>query len=140
MITYTERVLAPPQDFELFRSIRETMSQAAIYPLIIDGHEIEFSCHMVADALSQIYSPQVGVERGFYLSGYKHSWLRTEHRNIIDPYPIATIGGPLLIDGRFIPIGFITYIPAEIDSDTESPEYKLAVDAIEQQFRENREN
>lgn len=60
------------------------------------GRKILISCHLLAKALINFFP--VEVHDGYFCQKpYSHSWLTTE-RSIIDVYPIAVIGGPILID------------------------------------------
>jgi hypothetical protein len=87
---HAEQLIAH-EDQLLFRDIQLRLST-----LIIDNC---ISCHVIAEAVSRRW-PQLKVKHGRFMSAYEHSWLETKQRNIIDVYPIAIIGGPLLIDGR----------------------------------------
>src|SRR3989344_4689806 len=61
------------------------------------GDTLIISCHMLARAISTFFS--LKVRDGKFMSGYQHSWLETASGHIIDVYPVATLGGPILIDG-----------------------------------------
>lgn len=67
-----------------------------------NGDKVIISCHMLCHALHVIV-PTLRVEDGYYCKGYEHSWLLTSRGNIIDAYPIATLGGPLLLDATSCP-------------------------------------
>lgn len=66
-----------------------------------DGEGIVLSCHMLARAVGRLFNLCVadGCVLPLHEHMYEHSWLITDHGNIIDLYPIATIGGPIIIDG-----------------------------------------
>ncbi len=61
------------------------------------GETIVLSCHMLARAIGEIFN--LHVVDSCIVHGHEHSWLITQHGNILDVYPIATIGGPIIIDG-----------------------------------------
>jgi hypothetical protein len=59
------------------------------------------SCHDAAQKFEHYCrSKQInGVVKvtGYFVAGFEHSWCETKFGNIIDLYPVGTIGGPLLI-------------------------------------------
>lgn len=57
------------------------------------------TCHAVAQAVALRWT-ELSVRQGLFMSGWEHSWCTTWHGNIIDVYPVAVIGGPLLLDGH----------------------------------------
>lgn len=91
LITYTEKHLQT-EDIELFRKIEYVIDKIEL-PHI--GEETEVTCHMLADAVSDVFCLE--VIRGHFIRGYEHSWLVTKHRNLIDVYPFGMIGGPMII-------------------------------------------
>jgi len=89
--------LLPSEEVVLFRKIERVINLLPAINLgTEDGEEIYLSCHMLARALGTVFNLQVADGHAI---AYEHSWLVTKHGNILDVYPIATIGGPLLIDG-----------------------------------------
>ena len=54
------------------------------------------SCHMVTRAIAALY-PQLAVKDGTFMRGYGHSWLVDGRGHIIDPYPWAMVGGPIML-------------------------------------------
>lgn len=60
-----------------------------------DKKPILISCHTLARALSSFFP--VKWVYGMYASLYQHSWLLTDHGSVIDAYPVACVGGPILI-------------------------------------------
>lgn len=67
-----------------------------------NGDKIVMSCHILAHAARRAFGGTEGVDviDGEFLQGFDHSWLVTQSLNIIDVYPIGTVGGPVMIDGR----------------------------------------
>jgi len=55
------------------------------------------SCHAIAQVLTEHIPGVVRVDGHFGKRGFWHSWLMPEaHRQwVIDPYPIAEVGGPV---------------------------------------------
>lgn len=62
-----------------------------------NGRQMILSCHMLARAIGRVFS--LRVVDGFLYPNYQHSWVLTPAGHIIDVYPVAVIGGPILIDG-----------------------------------------
>lgn len=83
-------------DQTLFREICAKLKNVTIRP--------ETSCHAVAQAAA-IRWPELMARRGLFMNGWEHSWCTTWNGNIIDVYPVAAIGGPLLLDGHDGPWG-----------------------------------
>jgi len=67
------------------------------------------SCHEAAGEVAQNFG--LTPVRGVWLCGFEHSWCLTKHGNVIDPYPVGTVGGPLLVtkelvsDWMYVPDG-----------------------------------
>ena len=77
-----------------------------------NGSHIVLSCHILARAVGAVFG--LPVIDGMYAVAYKHSWLRIpQSRNIIDVYPVAMLGGPLLISGISGP-GRTLYVEKDI--------------------------
>ena len=83
-----------PKEVNLFRK-RRFVIEKMDEPDLGKGNIL--SCHILTRAVSEIFL--VEVEDGFFLETYQHSWLRTKKGNIIDVYPVACLGGPILYDG-----------------------------------------
>ncbi len=60
-----------------------------------NGNRIELSCHIVVRAFAHVFE-KVRCVDGYFSAGFPHSWLETDHFSLIDVYPVAVIGGPLL--------------------------------------------
>lgn len=83
----------------LFRKVQRVIDLLPDIELATeDGEKIELSCHLLSRAIGKCFD--LTVETGKYHEIYEHSWLRTRSGRIIDVYPVATLGGPLLIDNR----------------------------------------
>ena len=63
-----------------------------------DGEKIELSCHMLARAIADFFPGLATYEDGYFVDMYEHSWLRLTRGHIIDVYPIAMIGGPVMFE------------------------------------------
>jgi hypothetical protein len=90
--------LAPPEDLEALTWIRNLMEKLPEWgiPQEDDSHNNALvSCHTLARAFASVMT-DLTVMDGHVL-GHEHSWLVTKAGNIIDVYPVATVGGPLLI-------------------------------------------
>lgn len=61
-----------------------------------DGRPLLLSCHMLCRALGKVLG--LKVFDGVYGVGCAHSWLMTPDKEfVIDPYPVAAIGGPIMV-------------------------------------------
>ncbi len=87
-------------DQTLFNGIRRAIEGMPDPELGCDekGDPVVLSCHMLTRAVGTIFRG-LKVCDGRYVSSFQHSWLETTRGNIMDVYPVATIGGPLLLDG-----------------------------------------
>jgi hypothetical protein len=90
------------EEFGIFERIRELVN---ILPDIDlgkneDGEEIILSCHMLVRAVAKIF--HLKVIDGYFAKSYDHSWLVTPRGHLIDVYPVATLGGPTLMDGQWL--------------------------------------
>lgn len=85
---YAENLIHPA-DVAVFRSI-----ESKFHDLRIDDC---ISCHVVAAAVQRAW-PSLKLVHGRFMMHWEHSWLVTPSGNIIDAYPIAVLGGPILID------------------------------------------
>ncbi len=87
------------EEVSLFRKIEKVVDLLPDIDLGTEGgKEIPLSCHLLAQAIGTCL--HLKVETGTYHDIFEHSWLRTRSGKIIDVYPVATLGGPLLIDNR----------------------------------------
>lgn len=92
----------PKEDLELFEKIKIAVTGM---PDDIDlgkdeeGEEIILSCHILARAVAKLFS--LKFVDGYFHPNYDHSWLLTLNGNIIDVYPIAIVGGPILVKDSF---------------------------------------
>ena len=68
------------------------------------GHEPAlWTCHAVTRATKKIFSglSDWRVVDGHFTKGVQHSWLTFEQpgsRTVLDVYPVASLGGPILVD------------------------------------------
>ena len=89
----------------VFQRIEQAMQKLPDIELESDtkGKQL-VSCHIIARALARIF-PEVRYQDGYFARrGQRHSWLivRDDPRLIIDPYPIALLGGPIMVHGGFV--------------------------------------
>jgi hypothetical protein len=90
--------LAPPEDLEALTQIRDLMEKLPEWgiPHKDDPHDHALvSCHTLARAFASAMTDLTVVDG--HVLGHEHSWLMTKSGNVIDVYPVATVGGPLLI-------------------------------------------
>ncbi|MBI1755162.1 hypothetical protein HY250_02695 [Candidatus Azambacteria bacterium] len=95
----------PKEDIKIFREIRLVVEELpdVEFGKGPDGEPIVISCHMLTRALAE-YFP-VKAKDGFMVNIWQHSWLETKGGFIIDPYPIALVGGPILVVAKDSPWG-----------------------------------
>lgn len=126
---------------QIFFSIKQIMERLPDIDLGRDrdrkDHNIVLSCHMVCEALARIF-PKLEHKIGYFqIKGFEHSWLlhpvrQPYQRFIIDPYPWATLGGPLLlVVGAGTPWSR-SYNEADINIDMGSPQFLACVENIYQ--------
>ncbi len=85
-------------DLALYKRIRRTVQRLPDLDLGRDGRgrPVPISCHMVCRALAAHFP--VSCRDGYFGEGAAtHSWLLTGARLIIDPYPWAMVGGPVMV-------------------------------------------
>ena len=95
-------VVVPPEDLALFHKIEKIIQAMPEVDLGKDkeGKKIVVSCHMITRALARFFP--VRYRDGYFGEFNQHSWLITKNGLIIDPYPVAVVGGPILIDTRYM--------------------------------------
>ncbi len=88
-------------DLELFEKIKIAVNKLPDIDLGKDeeGKEIILSCHILARAIAKLFS--LKFIDGYFYPNYNHTWLLTPDGNIIDVYPIAVVGGPILVENSF---------------------------------------
>ncbi|MBU0546712.1 hypothetical protein KJ735_00830 [Patescibacteria group bacterium] len=109
--------VVPREDLFLFSQIEKIIQEM---PDIDFGknkkrEEIFLSCHMIVRALARLFPLE--IKDGFFGSN-THSWLITKNGLIIDPYPVAVVGGPILIETRFITVWKSLYKETSLSRST----------------------
>lgn len=90
----------PEEDLKLFEKIKIMVAKMSDIDLGKDKDgKIILSCHILVRAVAKFFS--LKFVDGYLYPNFNHSWLVTPNGNIVDVYPIATIGGPVLIDGSY---------------------------------------
>ena len=139
MTPYVARYLTA-QDIEIFQKIRRLVEAL---PDNIDlgnddrGEKIILSCYILVRALAKLFT--LRYRDGYLHPNYRHSWLLTLDGQIIDPYPVAIWGGPLMIDGSISSPARWLYLPKSsriVSSGSFSrPWFQRAVRLITQALR-----
>lgn len=98
MTPYVTRYISE-DDLALFTKIRNVLERMGdpVLGFDEDGKAVIFSCHMLARAISRVFP--VRVRDGYFAGNYDHSWVETSGGHLIDLYPVAVIGGPIMFDG-----------------------------------------
>lgn len=84
--------IVPIEDLTVFYRIERVVQ---LMPTL--GFEV--SCHILSRALARFFP--VEYQDGYFGKFCEHSWLVTKNGLIIDCYPVAVVGGPILIDQRY---------------------------------------
>jgi len=97
-----EQGIIPNEDIEMLSRIRRILKNLPDLDLSNDssGQKILLSCHILARALANHF--RLEYRDGHYCRRYEHAWLVTPQSHIIDFYPIATVGGPIMIAHDFV--------------------------------------
>lgn len=126
------------EDLRLFREIESLINDMPEVNLGVDatGKKVLVSSHMIAHALPNLF-PRLKAQDGFFARrGQNHSWLtiRENRYLIIDPYPIALLGGPIMVHGGFATTPWNSlYIEArleELENDTFERHVRLVTQAM----------
>jgi hypothetical protein len=107
-----------------------------------EGRPKSLDCHILAVALGDVL--RLRVVHGYYASkrSYNHSWLLGPKESIIDPYPVYTVSGPILVgNGPLLP-GPRLYFPAtkrlyriQYEEMFSSEWFACAVQRVAREFR-----
>ncbi len=117
MTFYIEKRL-PKEEVVLFHQIRTAVvnlpdPDLGFYPHnnpFSPGEKILVSCHMLARAVAKVFKLRY-KDGNFLDSSLRHSWVLTPEGNIIDLYPVATLGGPILVDNVHSIFSLRMYVP-----------------------------
>lgn len=92
----------PVEELALFHKIEKVVQEMPEIDVGKNkkGERVILSCHMITRALARFFP--VEYKDGYFGNFNQHSWLITKEGLIIDPYPVAVIRGPILIDTRFM--------------------------------------
>ena len=140
----------PPNILSLFCQVREVVAQMPDVDLgtrsdggratgRIDNGKIRISCHVLTRALAACFP--VKVKDGYFMGIWEHSWLVAEGGFTIDPYPVALVGGSILLDtgSGFSPWtrdGVYTEHSLSFEEDPRFSEYVAKVTAAVRQTAE----
>jgi hypothetical protein len=91
------RKMLPNEDVIIFNRIKTAIDNLPDLVLGKDeeGRIIEISSHILARAVAKVFG--LRYIDGYFCRSYQHSWVLTRYGNIIDVYPIAVFGGPILL-------------------------------------------
>lgn len=98
MTPYVQRYISQ-DDLTLFAQIRRTIEQMVDPELGLDedGKSTILPCHILARAVARVFPVQ--VRDGYFAGNYDHSWVETSGGHLIDIYPVAVVGGPIMFEG-----------------------------------------
>ena len=126
----------PEEDVKLFEKIRQIVNDL---PDIIFGknekeEELILSCHILARAIGKVFA--LKHIDGYFYPHYQHTWLLTPQGNIIDVYPVAILGGPILMDGSlFSPARWLYKKKRILHGETKKPSFRRALKIVEMLIR-----
>jgi hypothetical protein len=132
MTPYAQTKLSQ-ENHQIFRKVEAVVHNLPDIDLGTFGEKkkpVLMSCHILARAVGGCFG--LKVVDGEYIVGFSHSWLLTpDGRWVIDVYPCATVGGPIIVDASaaFLP-GKILYKEGKVKAKLlpfTSPEFKNAV-------------
>ncbi len=94
------RQFIPDEEIAIFEKVRRAVVNMPDIDLGNDEKDkpIILSCHILARAVAKIFS--LRCVDGYFYPCHDHSWLITPKNNIIDIYPVAILGGPIMMDGN----------------------------------------
>ena len=94
MTSYTEKhEFVSKEEIALLARVRNMVEK-------LPNFNFAVSCHMLSRAIAPLTG--LKVKTGwFFTAGWNHSWLETSQGNIIDVYPWAQIGGPVLLCTKY---------------------------------------
>jgi hypothetical protein len=103
--------LLPQSDIDLFKQIRQVVQSLPDIDLGKDdvSEQVLLSCHILGRATAKVFG--LKYIDGYFYPNYQHTWLLTSSQNIIDVYPVAMFGGPVLFNGRLDKDGHCSYSP-----------------------------
>lgn len=100
---------------------------------------VVLSCHVLARAVSKIFS--VKLEDGYFCYHWEHSWVVGPHLNIIDVYPVAILGGPIMVMGDYGSPHKMLYQPLPTEAiyqdRFQKSSFLNAVEIVEKKLRNN---
>lgn len=130
----------PPSVLKAFLEIRRRVHKMPDIPLegVDENNQpMVMSCHILAMAVER-FCPEARAQHGHYAGGFQHSWNVIMFQGgtfLIDPYPIACIGGPILLDGGFPSPACTLYQPGTLyrqDEKFGNPHFRAAVEKAAQ--------
>jgi hypothetical protein len=94
--------VVPSEDLALFNKIKRVIQEMPDVELGIDknGKKTSLSCHILVRALTRCFP--IEYQDGYFGDSCEHSWLITKNGLVIDAYPVAVVGGPVLVDTRYM--------------------------------------
>lgn len=121
------------EEIELFEKIRRAVNDLPDIDLgkNEDGENLILSCHILARAVAKSFHLQ--YVDGYFYPCYQHTWLLTLAGNTIDVYPVAVLGGPILMD-RLVAKHLYKEKPV-LNGETIKLSFRRAVKIITEEFK-----
>lgn len=111
------------EDYSIFTRIRTVVERMSDVPLP-SGKPV--SCHHLCRALADLF----GIEyRDGHFGSAQHSWLLVGP-HIVDPYPVGVLGGPILLETRFMLPWRGLYTEGTLWAVVDTPEFKRDLEIV----------
>lgn len=96
MVPYTIKYVSE-EDINVFEKIKNIVLKLPDIDLGVNenGNKIVLSCHVLARAIAKVFS--LKYADGFFVPNFSHSWVLSPNSHLIDVYPVAVLGGPILM-------------------------------------------
>ena len=127
MIPYVVRYIEP-EDLDLFTQIKQAVDQLNKSDLGVDDQDdqIVLSCHILARAVAKVFD--LKHVDGLYHPNFDHTWLITNGGQLIDVYPVSTIGGQIMIvTPKMQTPAYWLYKPKRLNAGFAKPWFRRAV-------------
>ncbi len=96
-----ESGLLSAEDIAMFYQIHDVVEELPRMEFSAGNGGDLVSCHLLARAIGKFF--RLEVRDGYFANpGIPHSWLVNERGKIFDVYPVAQVGGPVLLDNFFL--------------------------------------
>lgn len=123
------------EDFKLLQRVKLAVNELPDLDLGKNdrGQQIVLSCHMLARAVGSVFS--LRVVDGRYCHRMQHSWNVLASGHIIDAYPIAVLGGPILLESNTFHLAHEFYVAGDLGIDFSEKSFVRCVEEVTEAMR-----